>query len=254
MTKTIKTLISNLITFTSTIILTIIITTKTRLKKRRKLKLKLLFLGPSGAGKSTLIHRLRNPNDTSNSPSGGDPTRPSNHDIRLEVVADHPSPASSSSNNKKTHTPPIILEINPLDPSGIQYRDRPGGDGVRGAWRDCLAAGVDGVVFVVDAADYDKRDEAARMFVDVLRDISDRGTKMPVLVLGNKIDLPGAVAEEELRGLLGLRERGIRGLRDKRGKGEGEGDEGLYVVELFMCSAYLGAGFKEGFGWLASRF
>jgi len=277
-TQTLKTLISDSITVTSAIltIIAIIITTTTttiiiitaKRHLKRKLKLKLLFVGPSGAGKSTLLYRLRNPNDTSNSTSGGDPaSRTSNHDIRLEVVVNRPSSpaffsssssASPSSSNDKRNAPiPIALEINPLDPSGFEYRDRPAGDGVRGAWRDCLAAGVDGVVFVVDAADYDKRDEAARMFADVLREISDEKIQIPVLVLGNKIDLPGAVAEEELRGLLGLRERGTRGgrgERDERENCEGGGDEGLYAVRLFMCSAYLQVGFREGFAWLASRF
>ncbi|EAQ82984.1 predicted protein [Chaetomium globosum CBS 148.51] len=124
--------------------------------------------------------------------------------------------------------------------------------------RDYLAAGgVDGVVFVVDAADYeDGLKEARGEFEELLRVLGEieegrdcaAGKRMPVLVLGNKIDKPGAVAEEELRDLLG-------GLSSPVGVGNemSRGREASRPVKLFMCSVVMGQGYKEGFAWLANN-
>ncbi|XP_035670267.1 GTP-binding protein SAR1b-like [Branchiostoma floridae] len=67
----------------------------------------------------------------------------------------------------------------------------------------------------------------------------------PVLILGNKIDKPGAASEEELRQWFGL-----------HGQTTGKGTVPLHElntrpVELFMCSVLKRQGYGEGFRWLA---
>ena len=94
---------------------------------------------------------------------------------------------------------------------------------------------IDGIVFIVDASDSSRFGEAQNELHHLLR--KDTLSETPILVLGNKIDLPKAVSEGGLRNSLGLTQNGAVGNLSHR-------------VGLFMCSVVKKVGYKDGFEWL----
>jgi len=69
-------------------------------------------------------------------------------------------------------------------------------------WNELLQSKLDGIVFVVDAADGHRLDQACNILDWILQHHSTEC--VPVLVLGNKVDLPTAVSTWELKCRLGL--------------------------------------------------
>ena len=95
---------------------------------------------------------------------------------------------------------------------------------------------IDGIVFIVDASDSSRFDEAKNELHQLLR--KDNLTETPILVLGNKIDLPKAVSEGCLRNSLSFLQNESLEEAPRRGG-------------LFMCSVVKNIGYKEGFEWLS---
>merc|ERR1719401_588937 len=85
----------------------------------------------------------------------------------------------------------------------IRFRtyDLGGHETARRIWKDYFAT-VDGIIFLVDAADRTRFQEAKEELSRLLED--QALASVPFVVLGNKIDIPVAASEDELRNVLCL--------------------------------------------------
>lgn len=96
--------------------------------------------------------------------------------------------------------PTVGFNLRQMHVGSVQLKvwDLGGQPRFRGMWRRyCSGVGV--VVFVVDAADRSTLDTAKNELHSLLRSQTDSPlAAIPLLVLGNKIDLPGALTTPEL--------------------------------------------------------
>eukprot|EP01018_Ginkgo_biloba_P019541 Gb_35224 [translate_table: standard] len=183
---------------------------------------KILFLGLDNAGKTTLLHRLKNERLVQH-----EPTR---HPISEELSIGK-------------------IKFKAFDLGGHQVARR--------VWKDYYAKlvfvivmncslmddcadpdfdQVDGIVYVVDAVDRGRFAESRRELDAILTD--DSLADVPILVLGNKIDIPTAAPKDEVEYRLGLTMAEAISVRP---------------IKVFMCSVVRQMGYGEGIKWLSDH-
>ncbi|KAE8701994.1 GTP-binding protein SAR1B [Hibiscus syriacus] len=102
---------------------------------------------------------------------------------------------------------------------------------------------VDAVVYLVDAYDKERFAESKKELDALLSDESL--ANVPFLILGNKIDIPYAASEDELRYHLGL-----TNFTTGKGKVNLE-DSNVRPLDVFMCSLVRKMGYGDGIKWMS---
>jgi len=155
---------------------------------------KILLLGLDNAGKTTLLYLLR---------YGA---------IKQAIPTRNPTMEQLELNN-------VVFKAYDM---GGNIRERP-------LWPEYFQT-VSGIVFIIDVADTNRLTEARDVLNTTLQNETLQNT--PILILGNKIDLPSAVSEAHLRELLLITSGNPR-------------------IHIQMCSIVMKQGFRDGFEWLA---
>ena len=173
------------------------------------IKAKMLFLGLDNAGKTTLLASLASGRIRSCKPT----IRPNSEELAMDNIT-------------------------------FTTYDLGGHTSNRALWTEYLI-GTDVVVYMVDATD-EGRVMESKMELDHLLKLSHL-RNIPFVVLGNKIDLPTAMSEIQLRNYLGLSGH----LTTGKGSTRKRITEGSRPIEVFMCSVVERTGYTEAFRWVA---
>ena len=163
----------------------------------------IVLLGLDNAGKTTLLHRLQT--DT----------------IRSFPPTDRPTESAAA-----------------IQLGGIQFRvtDLGGHEAVRHLWSDYLTENA-AVLFVIDAADPERLEEAAYE-LDALLETLD--ASIAVCVLLNKCDLSEAMPTANI----------LQKLEWERLEKERKSTDAESAMAIFRISVFKGEGFPEAFRWV----
>ncbi|XP_077290486.1 ADP ribosylation factor-like 4 [Arctopsyche grandis] len=110
-----------------------------------------------------------------------------------------------------------------------------GQEKLRPLWKSYTRC-TDGIVFVLDSVDVERMEEAKMELIRTAKSPDNSG--VPILVLANKQDLPGAREPKELEKLLGLHELG--------GNAHGSKEGGTHCWHVQPACAITGDGLHEG--------
>jgi GTP-binding protein SAR1 len=163
-------------------------------------KANIVFLGLDNAGKSALLHVLKTDRVTQ--------TRPTIHPHSEELKMGN-------------------LVLNTYDLGGHET--------ARKIWKDYFPA-VNAILFLVDAVDVKRFPEAYKELNDILE--TPELVNIPIAILGNKIDMAGAVSIEELKAALHYDE-----LMAKENR----------PMEVFMTSVTKKIGFSAALEWISTK-
>jgi signal recognition particle receptor subunit beta len=86
---------------------------------------------------------------------------------------------------------------------------------------------------MVDCSDDERFNEVQTEFNGLSASLNNSENRIPILVLGNKIDSNYAISEYQLTDLLNVQFK--------------------KHIKIFMCSVNLDTGYKEGLKWLVSQ-
>eukprot|EP01096_Ripella_sp_DP13-Kostka_P002641 TRINITY_DN1355_c0_g1_i1.p1 TRINITY_DN1355_c0_g1~~TRINITY_DN1355_c0_g1_i1.p1 ORF type:complete len:202 (-),score=56.81 TRINITY_DN1355_c0_g1_i1:327-908(-) len=170
-------------------------------------KATVLLLGLDNAGKTTLIHKLKHGTVHNFTPT----KRAQNEDIILGRVT-------------------------------LNAWDLGGHDKAREAWSSYFFQS-DAVIFMIDAADPSRFEEAREELKFLLE---DEGLQdVPFLILGNKADDPNCVSREAL---LHSFEYALRPSSSSSSSGDATKSR---PIKVFWCSVFSGEGINDAFEWLS---
>ena len=163
-------------------------------------KANIVFLGLDNAGKSALLHVLKTDRVTQ--------TRPTIHHHSEELKMGN-------------------LVLNTYDLGGHET--------ARKIWKDYFPA-VNAILFLVDSVDVNRFPEAYKELNDILE--TPELVNIPIAILGNKIDMAGAVSLEELKAALHYDE-----LMAKENR----------PMEVFMTSVTKKIGYSNALEWISTK-
>ena len=167
----------------------------------------IVFLGLDNAGKTTLLYMLQSDRFTQ--------TDSTMHPHQAEVTIGN-------------------IRFNSYDLGGHQQ--------ARKTWAEYCGT-LDGIIFMVDAAEHDRLEESKTELQKLLE--MPELSNVPFVVFGNKIDKKESLKEEELRGVLGLP------YHQTWGKEASQKNPSARPIEVFMCSVVKRVGYQDGFQWLS---
>ena len=161
-------------------------------------KANIVFLGLDNAGKSALLHVLKTDRVTQ--------TRPTIHPHSEELKMGN-------------------LVLNTYDLGGHET--------ARKIWKDYFPA-VNAILFLVDSVDMKRFPEARKELENILE--TPELSNIPIAILGNKIDMEGAVSVEELKASLHFDE-----IMEKETR----------PIEIFMTSVTKKIGYTKALEWIS---
>ena len=207
---------------------------------------KILFLGLDNAGKTTLLHMLKDDRVAVHTPT----IHPNSEELVIGKIkfTTHDLGGHEAARRlwkdyftvRKSTSPRLVSLHRALSFSSR----RPLTDDAHAHIYLPYPQVVDGVVYIVDALDRERFPEAKKELDALLTD--ELLQSCPFLVLGNKIDVPSAASEDELRMALGLHQTS-----GKDPNAAANRDSGVRPIELFMCSVVRKMGYADGFRWMA---
>ena len=163
-------------------------------------KANIVFLGLDNAGKTALLHVLKNDRVTQ--------TRPTIHPTSEELKMGN-------------------LKLNTYDLGGHET--------ARKIWKDYFPA-VHAILFLVDSVDVNRFPEAKKELEKILD--TPELVNIPIAILGNKIDMNGAVNVDELKTALGYDEIIAKETRP---------------MEIFMVSVMKKIGYSKALEWVSEH-
>lgn len=170
---------------------------------------KLLLLGLDNAGKTSLLFMIKENRMSSNAP-----------------------------------TQRATMETMTLNFITFECFDLGGHREAREIWADYFVD-ASAIIYMVDATDRARFPESKRELDSLLT--NPQLAQVPIVVLGNKIDMPSAASEGELRAAFGLMQT--------TGKMTTPRQLGMMrPIEVFMCSVKGRTGYVEGIRWVAGQF